>query len=198
MSSNRFTLLLEFRTRRWCKQASNFTATVCRCLKDPEDWASWTLLSFCVKLYWPGIAGSPHILQHYWFIIGLNTTAGNGSIVALVTNSKLTYGLIFWLIFRILNFGSTQDTKGCLTSYGLIFCCPSTFANVLHMFTEERLACEQALRGTGAGVEGEPAKFWRQNTDWLKLTARWRQSSVSFRCKRRAKWWTGMHCCRKQ
>ena len=36
------------------------------------------------------------------------------------------------------------------------------------------------------------------NTDWLKLNGRPRQSSVSFRCKRRVKWWTGMYCCRKQ
>ena len=36
------------------------------------------------------------------------------------------------------------------------------------------------------------------NTDWLKLNGRPRQDSVSFRCKRRVKWWTGMYCCGKQ
>ena len=36
------------------------------------------------------------------------------------------------------------------------------------------------------------------NTDWLKVIARSRQSSVSFRCKRRVKWWKRIYCCGKQ
>ena len=32
-------------------------------------------------------------------------------VVALVTNSNLTHGLIFWLIFSILNFGSTITSR---------------------------------------------------------------------------------------
>ena len=42
------------------------------------------------------------------------------------------------------------------------------------------------------------SKFWMPNTDWLRLIARWRQSSVTFRCKRRVNWWTSMYCWGKQ
>ena len=73
--------------------------------------------------------------------------------------------------------------------------------------TEHHFHFSRVSKGLGLGYESLPgwlwtlngaSKFWMPNTDWLKLIARWRQSSVIFRCKRIVNWWTGMYCWGKQ